>query len=89
MPQAAPTFSQKQKEADQPGQLLFTLGSLARCGHAVVQHGLQGLPVLQGAAGRVSGSRPAFVMRSVMLSLSLSRLSASGSIMVQASAKFS
>ena len=39
--------------------------------------------------GRVSGSRPASVMRSVMLSLSLSRLSASGSIMVQASAKFS
>ena len=28
------------------------LGSLARCGHAVVQHGLQGLPVLQGAAGQ-------------------------------------
>ena len=39
--------------------------------------------------GRVSGSRPASVMRSVMLSLSLSRLSASGSIMVHASAKFS
>ena len=36
----------------QPGQLLFMLGSLARCGHAVVQHGLQGLPVLQGAAGQ-------------------------------------
>ena len=52
MPQAAPAFSQKQKEADQPGQLLFMLGSLARCGHAVVQHGLQGLPVLQGAAGQ-------------------------------------
>ena len=45
-------FPQKQKEADQPGQLLFMLGLLARCGHAVVQHGLQGLPVLQGAAGQ-------------------------------------
>ena len=53
MPQAAPAFFRKnKKEADQPGQLLFMLGSLARCGHAVVQHGLQGLPVLQGAAGQ-------------------------------------
>ena len=39
--------------------------------------------------GRVSGSRPASSMRPVMLSLSLKRLSASGSIIVQASAKLS